>query len=358
MHKAKNKHGPDTDMGIRRALARAAEVNPGKHPPWMEIRYGPPCKVASRGDPPGERWRTGTGKRDGPAVFACGPDKIWPPGILKSEKRRRSRPRDFVTIGQPDESPPGIVNKLTINNIDSSARSRLPTRRHLKQGILKDIYCLTAILGFSCKREKVFKPECVEKTTRGQGDLETRRIEARRNALKGSFLSSLIKQSGMENQVQRTAIFVEYDMKEQPKGAAHRNIKRWRTKTGIKNPRNDVETQRHATIDFLEWMVSTTLDHRANENHGLALTDYCKDRLHVRFSPDSYRDWKLETCLPLADRNSFSPCPLVSLSFTKSDNGYSELRPLVPELFVEGRPPSLVPLQTTINHKYLKTLNN
>jgi hypothetical protein len=178
MHKARNKHGPDTATGIRMGWPRGPAYITGEPPPWMEIRYGPPCSAASRGDPPGERWRSGTGysglpshvprwplsvvevptslvpqmerwrsgtgKRDGPDGFARGPDKVWPPGILKSEKRRRWRPRDFVTLGQPDESPPGIVNKQIINNIDSTVRSRLPARGRLKHGVLKDIYCLTA----------------------------------------------------------------------------------------------------------------------------------------------------------------------------------------------------------------------
>jgi hypothetical protein len=185
MHKTRNKHGPDTDVGIRRTLARAAEVIAGQPPPWMEIRYGPPCSAASRGDPPGERWRSGTGKRDGPAVFARGPDKVWPPGILKSEKRRRWRPRDFVTLGQPDESPPGIVKRLIINNIDSSARSKLPARRcaepveagRLKQGFLKDIYCLTATPMCCCEREKSVRPASCEKTKRGHGEMKAWGVE-------------------------------------------------------------------------------------------------------------------------------------------------------------------------------------
>lgn len=142
MHKKQNKHG--SDLGVRRTLARAAEVIAGKRPPWMEIRYGPPCTVASRGDPPGERWRSGTGKRDGPHGFARGPDKVWPPGILKSEKRRRWRPRDFITLRRTGESPPGIVKRLTMNHIDSPARNKLPARGRLKHGVLKDNYGLTA----------------------------------------------------------------------------------------------------------------------------------------------------------------------------------------------------------------------
>ncbi len=142
MHKKQNKHG--SDLGVRRTLARAAEVIAGKRPPWMEIRYGPPRTVASRGDPPGERWRSGTGKRDGPHGFARGPDKVWPPGILKSEKRRRWRPRDFITLRRTGESPPGIVKRLTMNHIDSPARNKLPARGRLKHGVLKDNYGLTA----------------------------------------------------------------------------------------------------------------------------------------------------------------------------------------------------------------------
>lgn len=152
MHKARNKHGPDTATGIRMGWPRGPAYITGEPPQWMESRYGPPCSAASRGDPPGERWRSGTGKRDGPDGFARGPDNVWPPGILKSEKRRRWRPRDFVTLRRTGESPPGIVNKQIINNIDSTVRSRLPARRcaepveagRLKHGVLKDIYCLTA----------------------------------------------------------------------------------------------------------------------------------------------------------------------------------------------------------------------
>ena len=166
MHKLKNKHGPHTDVGIRMALARAAEVIAGKHPPWMEIRYGPPSlvprwplsvvEVPTSLVPQMERWRSGTGKRDGPAVFARGPDKVCPPGILKTA-------RAFITQRRTGESPPGIVKELTMNNIDSSARSKLPARGRLKHGVFKDNYCLTAN----------FMPERMEKKPRK--DAETQR---------------------------------------------------------------------------------------------------------------------------------------------------------------------------------------
>ena len=246
MHKAKNKHGPDTDVGIRRALARAAEVTPGKHPPWMEIRYGPQCTEASRGDPPGERCRTGTGKRDGPGEFTRGPDKIWPPGIPEGESQGRSdkvewelrpctrmvsttldhrekwkskdrsqrvlplvspspclhvpqierrcelraKPRDIITKRRTGESPPGIVNRITINNIDSSARIFLPARGRLEVGEFKDNYCLTATTMFCCKGEMSSKQEYFEKMTRGHGDIGTRGVESPGNVPNENFLSS------------------------------------------------------------------------------------------------------------------------------------------------------------------------
>jgi hypothetical protein len=146
MHKARNKHGPDTATGIRMGWPRGPAYITGEPPPWMEIRYGPPSHVPCPSSlvPQMERWRSGTGKRDGPDGFARGPDKVWPPGILKSEKRRRWRPRDFVTLRRTGESPPGIVNKQIINNIDSTVRSRLPARGRLKHGEIKDNFCLTA----------------------------------------------------------------------------------------------------------------------------------------------------------------------------------------------------------------------
>ncbi len=218
MHKTRNKHGPDTDVGIRRTLARAAEVIAGQPPPWMEIRYGPPCSAASRGDPPGERWRSGKGyagmrplvpKSPGPLV----PQKerqcelrAAPPGIPEGQKRRRSdevysglrplvpkspgllvsqverqcllraAPRDFVTLRQPDESPPGIVKRLIVNNIDSSARSKLPARGRLKHGVLKDIYWLTATTMHCCESKKDFGMEYLEIKTRGEGEPGTRGV--------------------------------------------------------------------------------------------------------------------------------------------------------------------------------------
>jgi hypothetical protein len=217
-------------VGIRRTLARAAEVIAGKHPPWMEIRYGPPSLV-----PQMERWRSGTGKRDGPAVFARGPDKVWPPGILKTA-------RAFITQRRTGESPPGIVKELTMNNIDSSARSKLPARGRLNHGVLKDIYCLTAN----------FMPERMEK-----------------------------------------------------------------------KPRKDAETQRYAMIGFLDRMVSSrllsgSLNHRGKLlEMGRKLTGSIVPRSLLRpSSPVPWNEWMYEE---------------------------SSLRAAVP------RPPSLVPLQTTIN---------
>ncbi len=191
MHKLKNKHGPHTDVGIRRTLARAAEVIAGKHPPWMEIRYGPPSLVPRPTSlvprptslvprptslvPQMERWRSGIGYSGLPSHVPR-PSSLFQeerqrllratvprPTSLVPQKERRWRPLDFVTLRRTGESPPGIVKELTMNNIDSSARSKLPARGRLNHGVLKDIYCLTAN----------FMPERMEKKPRK--DAETQR---------------------------------------------------------------------------------------------------------------------------------------------------------------------------------------
>jgi hypothetical protein len=177
MHKTINKHGPDTDVGIRRTLARAAEVTAGKHPPWMEIRYGPPSLVPRPTSlvPQMERWRSGIGYSGLPSHVPR-PSSLFQeerqrllratvprPSSLVPQKERRWRPRDFVTLRRTGESPPGIVKELTMNNIDSTVRSKLPARGRLNHGVFKDIYCLTAN----------FMPERMEKKPRK--DAETQR---------------------------------------------------------------------------------------------------------------------------------------------------------------------------------------
>lgn len=108
MKKTKNKHGPDIDIGLRMGWPRGPAFITGEPPPWIKIRYGPPDKVATRGDPD---------------VFARGPDTVWPQGIPKGEKRKRGRPRDFVMLRRIGESPPKIVKGKNINYIDFKSQS-------------------------------------------------------------------------------------------------------------------------------------------------------------------------------------------------------------------------------------------
>lgn len=218
MKKTRNKHGPDIDIGLRMGWPRGPAVITGEPPPevdvgalshipgngWSryygyrngvpsvvpdkdrhcELRAGPPDKVATRGDPPGERRRSemkaappgipkgatmvqserrpltrmvsfrwlsepldhrGNGwNYGGSSIRAAVPR----PSSLVPDNERQNKlgavPKAFITLRRTGESPPGNVKELSINYIDSTARNNMPARGRLEVGDLKDKYWLTA----------------------------------------------------------------------------------------------------------------------------------------------------------------------------------------------------------------------
>ena len=124
MQKAKNKHGPDIDIGLRMGWPRGPAIITGEPPPWIKIRYGPPDIVATCGD--------------------------------SEAKRKRGRPRDFVMLRRIGESPPKIVKGKNINYIDFKIHSN---------------YWLLAIAMPCFSGEKDFEPTSLERKTKRQGEL-------------------------------------------------------------------------------------------------------------------------------------------------------------------------------------------
>lgn len=134
MRNAKNKHGPDIDIGIRMGWPRGPAIITGEPPPGMKIRYGPSDSVDSRIDT---------------NEFTRGPDTVRPEEIPKGVKRTLWQSRVPIAIGigiitrrRPDESPSCFGNNKNIKHIDSKARNDLPVSRCLKHGVLKDNCCL------------------------------------------------------------------------------------------------------------------------------------------------------------------------------------------------------------------------
>ncbi len=106
MRNNQNKHGPDVDVGYRYAWRMMPVAITGQPPPWKATKD------------------------------RCGPED-WPPGSSIYQKRRWRRPRSTIVGRRPGESPPGDVDELIMNNIDSIARSKLPDQGRLHNGFLK-----------------------------------------------------------------------------------------------------------------------------------------------------------------------------------------------------------------------------
>lgn len=133
MHKTKNKHGPDIDIGVwYMALLRHSTEASGDSDAGRTARAGPdgvgimipPRKhgeIDARGDP----------RESVPAATSCNALER-----AKAEKRRQRQWRSTIVERRTGESPPGNVKELIMNYIDSAARSRLPARGHLLHGVL------------------------------------------------------------------------------------------------------------------------------------------------------------------------------------------------------------------------------
>ena len=137
MQKAKNKHGPDIDIGLRMGWPRGPAIITGEPPPWIKIRYGPPDIVAARGDP--------------------------------EAKRRRSRPEAFITLRRIGESPPKIVKGKNINYIDFKSHSNY---RLTAIAMPKRLQILDCRLQIARKDEKARKEKKARKDAMTQRDAE------------------------------------------------------------------------------------------------------------------------------------------------------------------------------------------
>ena len=138
MRNDQNKHGPDIDIGVwyaallRHSTDASGNCDAGKamragpmvfgmwFPPWIST------VTDARGDP-----------RDGPANPYR---KAREPA--SAEQRRQYHRRSTIAEEPNGESPPGVLKRLTMNHIDSAARSRLPARGHLQTRELKAVFGL------------------------------------------------------------------------------------------------------------------------------------------------------------------------------------------------------------------------
>lgn len=136
MHKQQNKHGPGTEAGTCIAWLLRPEA----------VRE--PVQAA------------GPGADGYPPPLRAGPhEKEWPTGNTMVQQRRRRRrclPEKDCLARHQGEGPPGDAIRLIINNIDSTARSRLPARGHLYHGVIKADFSLMLPL---CPEETIERDE-------------------------------------------------------------------------------------------------------------------------------------------------------------------------------------------------------
>jgi hypothetical protein len=163
MRNNQNKHGPDIDIGVwYAALLRHSTDVSGNSDAGRAVRAGPAgagvlipeglqAEIDARGDP----------RVSDPATTGCNAFSQ-----AKAEKRRQKRWRSTIVEGRAGESPPGIVKELIMNNIDSTARIRLPARGRLTDGVLMADF---GLMGGVCN-EVTYDLVEKDKGTRGDGD--------------------------------------------------------------------------------------------------------------------------------------------------------------------------------------------
>jgi len=136
MRNKQNKHGPDVDIGVwYAALLRHSEAASGDSDAGRTARAGPmDCGTSSR-KIVDSRVHAKTQRREdclgfriseiGGQTFVLRPyEGDWPPGSSISHKRRRSGLRSTIVNRRTGESPPGIVDDLITNYIDSIAKRK------------------------------------------------------------------------------------------------------------------------------------------------------------------------------------------------------------------------------------------